>query len=104
MRNLKRALSLTLASVMLLGMMVISTGAASFNDADEIQNIEAAEVLNTIGVMKGDGENFMPGQTVTRGQMAILVCQILYGDKLNVNQFADYSQYTDVPANEYYTG
>ena len=30
MRNLKRALSLTLASVMLLGMMVVGAGAASY--------------------------------------------------------------------------
>ncbi len=33
MRNLKRALSLALASVMLLGMMVVGTG-ASYADVD----------------------------------------------------------------------
>ena len=45
MRNLKRALSLTLASVMLLGMMVMGSSALSFNDADDISNVTAATVL-----------------------------------------------------------
>ena len=87
MRNLKRALSLTLASVMLLGMMIVGTSAVSFNDADEISNVTAATVLQELEIMVGDGENFMPDQIVTRGQMAIIVCKLLYGDKLNVSQF-----------------
>ena len=43
MRNLKRALSLTLASVMLLGMMVVGAGAAGYPDVDENDNVEAIE-------------------------------------------------------------
>ena len=105
MRNLKRALSLTLASVMLLGMMVVGSSALSFNDADDISNVTAATVLEELGVMQGDGQgNFMPEQTVTRAQMAILICRILYGDKLNINQFSGVTQYTDVAADAYYTG
>ena len=50
MRNLKRALSLTLASVMLLGMMVVGAGAASYPDVDEKDNIEAIEVLQAVKV------------------------------------------------------
>ena len=54
MRNLKRALSLAVASVMLLGMMVVGTGAASYTDQDDITNVTAVEVLNSIGVMVGN--------------------------------------------------
>ena len=104
MRNLKRALSLTLASVMLLGMMIVGTSAASFNDADDITNVTAATILQEIGVMVGDGENFMPDQIVTRGQMAIIVCKLLYGDKLNVSQFEGSTQYTDVKVGDYFNG
>jgi hypothetical protein len=105
MRNLKRALSLTLASVMLLGMMVMGSSALSFNDAEDISNVTAATVLEELEVMQGDGRgNFMPEQPVTRAQMAILVCRILYGDKLNVKQFEGVTQYTDVGTNDYYTG
>ena len=44
MRNLKRALSLALASVMLLGMMVFGTS-ASYADVSSKYNLEAIEVL-----------------------------------------------------------
>ncbi|RKI63961.1 S-layer homology domain-containing protein, partial [bacterium 1xD42-67] len=101
----KRALSLTLASVMLLGMMVIGTSAASFNDADDISNVTAATILQEIGVMLGDDKgNFGPDLIVTRGQMAIIVCKLLYGDKLNVTQFEGSSQYADVPVGHYANG
>ena len=57
MRNLKRALSLTLASVMLLGMMVVGAGAAGFPDvADDNDNVEAIEVLQAIEVMVGNAD------------------------------------------------
>ena len=38
MRNLKRALSLAVASVMLLGMMVVGSGAASYDDVTSEHN------------------------------------------------------------------
>ena len=44
MRNLKRALSLALATVMTLGLMVVGTGAASYGDVDAQDNLEAIEV------------------------------------------------------------
>ena len=47
MRNLKRALSLALASVMLLGMMVVGTS-ASYADVTSKQNQEAIEVHTII--------------------------------------------------------
>ena len=98
MRNLKRALSLTLASVMLLGMMVVGTG-ASYKDADSIEHKDAVEVLNAISVMSGDDQgNFNPEQVVTRAEMAVIVCKMLYGDKLDVSQFTGTKVFTDVPA------
>ena len=61
MRNLKRALSLTLASVMLLGMMVVGSSAASYPDVEDTHNVEAIEVLQAIKVMVGDDNgNFGP--------------------------------------------
>ena len=53
MRNLKRALSLALASVMLLGMMVVGTSAASYADVSSKNNLEAIEVLKMVGIMTG---------------------------------------------------
>ena len=56
MRNLKRVLSLALASVMLLGMMVIGAGAADktyadLTDSDKIANQEAVSMMVDLGII-----------------------------------------------------
>ena len=78
MRNLKRALSLALASVMLLGMMVVGTGAASYPDVDSEDHLEAIGVLEMLDIMTGDDQgNFNPDKTVTRNEMAVIMCKLL---------------------------
>ena len=95
MRNLKRALSLALASVMLLGMMVVGTG-ASYADVDSADNVEAIEVMQAVGVMSGDDNgNFNPDQNLTRGEMAVVMANLL---DLSVEDFVGASiPFTDVP-------
>ena len=96
MRNLKRALSLTLASVMLLGMMVVGSSAAGYPDVSEEENIEAIEVLQTVGVMEGDTSgNFNPDDYVTREQMAVIMSKLL---NLNYNYYQGTNPFSDVPA------
>ena len=102
MRNLKRALSLALASVMLLGMMVVGSSAKGlddFSDNAEIVNKDAVAVTSAIGLFDGyeDG-SFGPENVVTRAEMAVIICTMLYGAGVNVNQFAETSVFTDVPA------
>ena len=66
MRNLKRALSLALATVMTMGLMMVGTG-ASYKDVKATDNVEAIEVLQTVGIMTGDENgNFNPDANVTR--------------------------------------
>ena len=71
MRNLKRALGLALASVMVLSMMVVGAGAANyddFTDKDEIVNTEAVQMLVELGVLQGkDTGAFDPTGIITRG-------------------------------------
>ena len=96
MRNLKRALSLTLASVMLLGMMVIGTSAASYPDVTDDHNVEAIEVLQAVGAMSGSNSgNFNPDAKVSRVEMAIVMANLM---KLDVNYFAGQNNFSDVPA------
>lgn len=73
MRNLKRALSLALASVMLLGMMVVGTSAASYSDVSSEDNVEAIEVLNAVKVMIGKRGSFDPDAPVNRHEMATIM-------------------------------
>ena len=82
MKNLKRVLSLALTGVMLTGMMTIGASAANkdFTDADEIQHTEAVNVMSTLGVLKGkDTGAFDPNTTVTRAEMAKIICVMLNG-------------------------
>ena len=96
MRNLKRALSLTLASVMLLGMMVVGAGAASYPDVDESNNIEAIEVLQAVKVMEGDNAgNFDPDRPVSRAEMAVIMALLL---NLDYDYYRGTKTFNDVPS------
>ncbi len=96
MRNLKRALSLTLASVMLLGMMVVGAGAASYPDVDENDNVEAIEVLQAVQVMRGDDKgNFNPDSPVTRAEMAVVMALLL---DLDYEYYEAICPFNDVPS------
>ena len=101
MRNLKRALSLALASIMLLGMMVTGAGAASnsFTDSDTIVNQEAVEVTSGLGIFDGytDG-SFGPENVVTRAEMAVIICKLLNGSDVDPGNFTDIDTFDDVPA------
>ena len=95
MRNLKRALSLAMASVMALGLMVVGTG-ASYKDVTSDKNVEAIEVLQAVGVMVGDDKgNFNPDQNVTRNEMAVVMANLM---DYRVASYSGTSPFTDVPA------
>lgn len=102
MRNLKRALSLAMASVMTLGMMTVGTsakGIADFSDAAEITNVDAVAVTSAIGIFKGydDGE-FKGSNVVTRAEMAVICAKLLYGADVDPAQFKGAGKFTDTPA------
>ena len=101
MRNLKRALSLAMASVMTLGMMTVGAsakGLEDFSDAAEIVNADAVAVTSAIGIFKGydDGE-FKGENVVTRAEMAVICAKLLYGADVDPAQFAGSSTFTDTP-------
>lgn len=102
MRNLKRALSLAMASVMLLGMMVVGSSAAKiddFTDKDKIVNKDAVAVTSEIGIFAGfDDGSFGGEKAVTRAEMAVIICKILYGADVNASQFTGTGAFSDVPA------
>ena len=99
MRNLKRALSLALALVMVLSMMVVGATAVSvddFSDGADIVNKEAVSVLATLNVINGkDDGSYDPTGTVTRGEMAKMICVILNGGNDPVLGETITNSYTD---------
>lgn len=100
MRNLKKALSLSLALVMLLGMMVVGAGAASFTDvANNSEKIEAIQVMNAIEVLQGYGDGtFGPSDTLTRAQAATIIAKSVMGPKVveALNKSISECQFDDV--------
>ena len=102
MRNLKRALSMAMASVMLMGMSVVGTSAVSvndFSDVDAINNQEAVAIATGLGIFDGyDDGSFKPEKVVTRAEMAVVIAKILHGADVNPANFAGAGKFTDVPA------
>lgn len=79
--------------------------ASSFPDVDEnAEYAEAVEYLKDAGIMNGDDQgNFNPNKTVTRAEMATIICNML-GETENL---AVSNTFSDVPtthwANKYIT-
>lgn len=82
---------------------VPARASAAFPDVDEnAPYAEAAEYLNDIGVISGDTNgNFNPDQTVTRAQMAAILCRML-GETEDLPTDGD--RFTDVPASYWANG
>ncbi|MBM6680785.1 S-layer homology domain-containing protein [Pseudoflavonifractor capillosus] len=98
MRNLKRALSLGLTAAMISGLMVMGSSAASssYTDVADTDNVEAIEVLKTVGIMVGDENgDFNPDANVTRNEMAVVMSNLM---AYNVATYKNTSPFTDVPA------
>ena len=96
MRNLKRVLSLGMTAAMITGLMVVGTSAAGYSDVSTEDNVEAIEVLQSVGVMVGDENgDFNPDQLVTRNEMAVVMSNLM---EYNVATYSGTSPFTDVPS------
>ena len=101
MRNLKRTLSLALASVMLVGMMSVgasAVNASDFTDADEIVNKDAVSTMTALGIINGkeDGSYFDPTGNMTRAEMAKMLCVAINGGVDPVLGVKDTPTFTDI--------
>ncbi len=96
---MKKLLALVLALVMSMSLVTISN--AAFKDADTIDNKEAVEVMNALGVLVGDDKgNFNADANLTRAQAAKIICVMLLGktaaDGLNLKaNFSDVSGWAE---------
>ena len=107
MRNLKKVLSLSLAFVMLLGLMMVGAGAATtnFSDADDINYTEAVDVMSAIGVFEGTNNgDFQPNGDLTREQAAKIITYMLLGQEAADKLGTLTAPYKDVPANKWSAG
>ncbi len=73
MRNLKKVLALVIAFSMMLSVVAF----AGYNDVDaKADYAGAVELLSALDIIKGDDKgNFNPDNTITRAEMAAIVCR-----------------------------
>ena len=110
MNNLKRILSLALASVMVMGMMVTGASAAKFSDSEDITHTAAVDVMAALGIINGmDDGSFNPTGDVTRAQMAKMITVAVNGKDPNLGKpstatFADSASHWALEYIEYCAG
>jgi hypothetical protein len=106
MRNLKRVLSLALASVMLLGMMAIGASAAdtTYSDQSSITKVEAAAVMSAVGVFQGSDGKFSPTSALTRETAAKIITYMVMGKSAADDLKASSAPFTDVAADRWSAG
>lgn len=97
---MKHKLRLTLACLLAFILLTCPALAVSpFPDVDEnAEYAEAVEYLKDVGIMRGDDQgNFNPNKTVTRAEMATIICNML-GETENLTVS---DAFTDVPINHW---
>ena len=102
MRNIKKLLALMLVMVMALGMvpMVATASDNGFTDADDIEFVEAADILEELEIIRGytDG-SFQPKQTVTRAEAMAFIVRSLLTPAVANRLPSGTSSFTDVLSN-----
>lgn len=93
MKKAKRILSLAIAGAMVLGMMVMGSGAAH-SDVTEKHNREAIAVVSAAKIM-GANSTFDPDNLLTRGELAVVVTNLMGWNPNSYKGAA--SVFTDVP-------
>ncbi len=104
MTNLKKTLAVVLAFAMILSMGAVSTFAA-YSDVEAGTKVsEAVGILSNLGILTGfeDG-TFKPEETVTRAQMAAIICRTLgYEDQAQSSMGT--TVFNDVAADHWASG
>lgn len=104
MTNLKKTLAVVLAFAMILSMGAVSTFAAYSDVTAGTVVSEAVGILSNLGILTGfeDG-TFKPDETVTRAQMAAIICRTLgYEDQAQSSMGT--TVFNDVAADHWASG
>ena len=101
MRNLKKVLALVIAFTMMLSVVAF----AGFNDvAKDADYAGAVELLSALDIIVGDDlGNFNPDNTITRAEMAAIVCRIK-GLEASANAAKGKTAFDDVAADHWAAG
>lgn len=106
---MKQKVSIALVLLLVLGSLTVNASAIYFPDVDtDTWYSDAVEYISQLGVMVGDDKgNFNPDKTVTRAEMAAVICRTLEKtlseeDYMPVYLVAD--NFSDVPESHWANG
>ncbi len=101
MKNLKKVLALVLACVMVFGTVTMAAGTGYPDVAEDAAYAEAVKTLSALNIIKGDENgNFNPDATITRAEMAKVLCTMLNTGELAQRE----TTFNDVPASHWASG
>ena len=102
---MKKFLSLVLTLVMTMSLVTVSAGAKDFTDDSSITYKEAVDVISGIGVVDGySGGDFKPGEVLTRGAAAKIICNLILGPTTASALSANTAPFKDVPVTNTFAG
>lgn len=92
---MKHKIQRILASLLAVALLICPALAMSFPDVDDyLEYAEAVEYVSELGIMVGDDQgNFNPYKTVTRAELATIICRMLDETK----NLPSSTAFTDVP-------
>ena len=94
---MKKILSMLLAVTMVFSISVTAF-AADFKDTINVPQSEAIDVIETLGIVNGYGNDiFGPNDVLTRSQLCTMLTRALYGDPIYTSTVS----FKDVPANHW---
>lgn len=98
--TMKQKIRFILCGMLILATLIGSVYAATFSDVSKNASYaEAVDYVSSTGLMVGYGDGkFQPEKTVTRAEMATVLCKLLGEDK---NLKKDGSKFKDVPASHW---
>ncbi|MCD8192905.1 MAG: S-layer homology domain-containing protein [Oscillospiraceae bacterium] len=107
-KNFKRLLCLVLVVSLVCSLGVTAFAANSsltnYTDVDEIQYIEAVDVLTGIGILEGSDGTFKPSDTMTRAEAAKIIAYLKLGAETASSLSATSAPFDDVPLTHWAVG
>ena len=94
---MKKFLSLVLAMIMVMSLVTVGAG-ATFTDAEDIQYVEAVELMAGLGILQGPGDGtFSPKGNLSRAAAAKIIAYVALGAKAADAMTYDKVIFPDVP-------
>jgi len=104
MRIFKRNLALVLAFVMAMSLTVGAMGVEDYKDANDINFVEAVDVLTEMGILEGTDGVFNPTKVLKRAEAAKIISYMMLGKTSADNLKAATAPFADVPATHWAAG